>query len=159
MNLNMLRYEKYIARLLVYWCALFGYKAWCALFGETSVGVYQWEFDLRSNMSDEMESSATDLEFTEKTVEVDNISMLDLETAYESSADEPEDDEDAPSDILRQRGAASARIRRLFGIDTDEIPDKPLIQDDSNFIRKMYWSHITDSGFPNRVNHAVAAHR
>ena len=88
--------------------------------------------------------------------EEQSVSMKDQ---YESSADEAEDGEDAPSEILRQRGAASARIRRLFGINADDPTPEPLVQDDTNFCRKMYWSFIADSGFPNRVNHAVASQK
>lgn len=76
---------------------------------------------------------------------------------YNSSADEAEDGQDAPMPLERQRQAAVARMQRLFGLQSDEIPDKPLIQDDSNYLRKMYWTCIQDSGFPYRVNHAVCS--
>ncbi len=89
----------------------------------------------------------------------DHDDMEEGNEAYESSADEAEEGENAPSDTLRQRGASSARIRRLFGLGPSESPPEPLVQDNSNYCRKMYWSYIPDSGFPNRVNHAVAAHR
>ena len=77
--------------------------------------------------------------------------------ACNSSADEAEDGENAPQPLERQRQAAVARMQRLFGLDTDELPDEPLVQDDSNYQRKMYWTCIQDSGFPHRVNHAVAS--
>lgn len=75
------------------------------------------------------------------------------------SSDECEDGENAPQLQERQREAAVARMHRFFGLDMDETPEEPLVQDDSNYIRKMYWSCIQDSGFPHRVNHAVASHR
>lgn len=34
----------------------------------------------------------------------------------------------------------------------------PILQKDSNYTRKLFWSQYPDSGFPPRVNHAVAAH-
>lgn len=76
---------------------------------------------------------------------------------FNSSADEAEEGENAPRPIERQRQAAVARMQRLFGLDVDELPDEPLVQDDSNYMRKMYWTCIQDSGFPHRVNHAVAS--
>lgn len=75
----------------------------------------------------------------------------------DSSSDE--DGENAPKLQERQREAAVARMQRFFGLDMDDKPEEPIVQDDSNFVRKMYWSCIQDSGFPHRVNHAVAAHR
>lgn len=79
--------------------------------------------------------------------------------ASDMSSDECEDGENAPKLEERQRDAAVARMHRFFGLDSDEAPEEPLVQDDSNFVRKMYWSCIQDSGFPHRVNHAVAAER
>ena len=35
----------------------------------------------------------------------------------------------------------------------------PLVPDDSNYVRKLFWTKFNESGFPNRVNHAVASHR
>lgn len=110
------------------------------------------------------EINASDMEVAaEEAAGGDNVSMLSLEVAYdeayESSADEAKDGENAPEEVSRQRGAASARIRRLFGLDMDRMPTRALVQDDSNYARKLYWTCVEDSGFPNRVNHAVAAHR
>ena len=83
-----------------------------------------------------------------------------LELVYNSSGDEAEDGENAPRPLERQRDAAVARMQRLFGLEVDEMPSEPLVQDDeTNFLRKMYWTCIQDSGFPNRVNHAVASTR
>lgn len=76
---------------------------------------------------------------------------------YNSSTDEAEDGENAPKPIERQRQAAVARMQRLFGLEQDELPDEPLVQDDSNYLRKMYWACVQDCGFPHRVNHAVAS--
>lgn len=87
-------------------------------------------------------------------------SSSEMELDYISSGDEAEDGENAPRPLERQRDAAVARMQRLFGLDMDEMPREPLVQDDdSNYQRKMYWTCIQDSGFPNRVNHAVASHR
>ena len=55
-----------------------------------------------------------------------------------------------------------ARMQRYFGLEEDSlpsVPSEPIVQDDSNYLRKMYWSCIQESGFPHRVNHAVAAHK
>ena len=83
-----------------------------------------------------------------------------MELEGESSGDEAQDGENAPRPLERQRDAAVARMQRLFGLDLEEMPTEPLVQDDdSNYQRRMYWTCIQDSGFPNRVNHAVAAHR
>ena len=49
--------------------------------------------------------------------------------------------------VIRGRGLFSGRRETL----------EPLVQDDSNYM--YYWTCIEDSGFPNRVNHAVATHR
>ena len=76
-----------------------------------------------------------------------------------SDTSSDEDGANAPRLQDRQREAAVARMQRFFGLDMDESPEEPIVQDDSNFVRKMYWSCIQDSGFPHRVNHAVAAHR
>lgn len=76
-----------------------------------------------------------------------------------SGSSSDEDGENAPRLPERQREAAVARMQRFFGLDLDEAPQEPIVQDDSNFVRKMYWSCIQDSGFPHRVNHAVAAQR
>lgn len=92
-------------------------------------------------------------------VKVDSVSEMEFELGYNSSTDEAEDGENAPVAIERQREAAMARMQRYFGLDGDELPPEPLVQDNSNYLRKMYWSCVPDSGFPNRVNHAVAAHQ
>lgn len=80
-----------------------------------------------------------------------------LRMGYDSSSDEAENNESAPIPMERQRDAALARMQRLFGLDMDELPSEPIVQDDSHYLRKMYWTCIQDSGFPHRVNHAVAA--
>ncbi len=84
----------------------------------------------------------------------------EMEVVYNSSGDEAEDGENAPRPLERQRDAAVARMQRLFGLEVDEMPSEPLVQDDeTNYLRKMYWTCIQESGFPNRVNHAVASLR
>lgn len=82
----------------------------------------------------------------------------EMEVVINSSGDEAEDGENAPRPLERQRDAAVARMQRLFGLEVDEMPSEPLVQDDeTNYLRKMYWTCVLDSGFPNRVNHAVAS--
>lgn len=75
----------------------------------------------------------------------------------DSSSDE--DGENAPKLVDRQREAAVARMQRYFGLEDPVEPQEPIVQDDSNFLRKMYWTCIQDGGFPHRVNHAVAVHK
>lgn len=76
----------------------------------------------------------------------------------EMNAGEEEECENAPLPLVRQREAEIARMEKFFGFGSDSPPTQPLVQDDSNFSRKMYWSCIQDGGFPHRVNHAVASH-
>ncbi len=35
----------------------------------------------------------------------------------------------------------------------------PIVQTDLNYTRKLFWSQYPESGFPPRVNHAVAAYK
>lgn len=35
----------------------------------------------------------------------------------------------------------------------------PIVQKDANYTRKLFWSQFPESGFPPRVNHAVAAYK
>lgn len=35
----------------------------------------------------------------------------------------------------------------------------PLVPDNSNYVRKLFWTRYLESGFPYRVNHATAPHR
>ena len=49
------------------------------------------------------------------------------------------------------------RYRAFFC--NNKLPHKSSVQDYSNYTRSMYWTCEQDSGFPNRVNHAVATHR
>ena len=76
--------------------------------------------------------------------------------------DDPDDPEDSVSDggqyktteEIEQRIVQNARASGNL-LNT---PD-PQIQDHSVYMRFLFWSFIEDSGFPDRVNHAVAAHR
>ncbi len=93
---------------------------------------------------------------------------FDDNEAYESSKSEEEEEEKEDegnegeganiADIIFHLGLRS-RLRMLAGGNEVENQVEPLVQDDSNYSRLMYWTCIQDSGFPNRVNHAVATHR
>ena len=86
--------------------------------------------------------------------EEEDVQIMDI-----SDPSSDEEDANAPNPLQRQRDAAMARMQRYFGLEDDSLPTEPIVQDDSNYLRKMYWSCIQESGFPHRVNHAVAAHK
>lgn len=52
------------------------------------------------------------------------------------------------------RRAWRTRVQRA----TEGTPP-PIVQKDSDYERKLFWTQYPDSGFPPRVNHAVAAHQ
>ncbi len=65
---------------------------------------------------------------------------------------EAEEDEGRARDALRR--ALRAHWHRV----RPETPP-PIVQDNTNYTRKLFWSQYPDSGFPPRVNHAVAPYR
>jgi len=91
----------------------------------------------------------------------------DKDGAYVSSGGEYEDDdiEDIEEDErARQfdiffRFGLHSPLRMLASRERGNSRPEPLVQSDSDYSRLMYWTCIQDSGFPNRVNHAVATHR
>ena len=87
--------------------------------------------------------------------------MEDSDGYVSSGREECETDEEEETIeqgvIQRLRARGNQSWRDLFS-GRRETPE-PLVQDDSNFKRLMYWTCIEYSGFPNRVNHAVATHR
>ena len=66
-------------------------------------------------------------------------------------------------EIDPENGEETGILRRIFDtphwkslLSWRRETQEPLVQDDT---RLMYWTCIQDSGFPSRVNHAVATHR
>ena len=82
--------------------------------------------------------------------------MESSEEENEMEVDVDEDERDRQFDILF-RFFSPQRI--LASKERANSQPKPLVQSDEDYSRLMYWTCIQDSGFPNRVNHAVATHR
>ncbi len=57
----------------------------------------------------------------------------------------------------RARAALRSILRVRYRGQSSTPP--PIQQIDSNYVRKLFWSQYPESGFPPRVNHAVATHR